>query len=481
VIKSLYKYALILTIVSSLMAVEPANLNPAIAQSSTSTPRVNVPYLGVAPEYVTSFTPAIFWFGSVDASSNYADVRAYYYDGYIKFVVHMIDRSLWYDTSPTAAEIKDWDTISLFLNLDGNIENVPSLNAYRFEIQLYNDFKTQSRGNNSGWSATSIPITSYTEWRGVWPNSDSDNEGWVAYFQIPFTSLGLSNPPAQGTIWGLGVVMHDRDDAMGTIKGDKRWPETMNPNIPSTWGQLRFGLPGYHFTLAIPESTITIRQGLNGVTVVDAAVGGHTTCGNNGDNKWAIWGNANYAGYSQFNIQNQWDIADWPCFSKYYITFPLDTLPPGKTIISGTITLYLFGGAGGGQWGPPPDSYVQVLTTGEDWSEATLTWNNAPLAKENISGTWVKPMDQPLVWPGVPYTWDVSRALAEAYANRTPLRLVLYSADGERHTGKYFSSSNSGDWNAVGRPTLTLVLGDSCSSPGTTCFFNFLPGVFKLK
>ena len=141
--------------------------------------------------------------------------------------------------------------------------------------------------------------------------------------------------------------------------------------------------------------------------MVDAAVGGHTTCGNDGDNKWINWGNTNYAGYDQFNIQNQWDISDWPCFSKFYITFPLNKLPPGKVIVSGTLTMYLFGGSGGGIWGDPPNSYIQVLTVGEDWNEATVTWNNAPLAKENISGTWVMPADPAATWPGVPYTWDV--------------------------------------------------------------------------
>jgi hypothetical protein len=446
-------------------------------QSTTSNRRVNVPYLSNV-----AFTPAVFWFGSVDTSNNYTDVRTYYYNSYIEFVVHVIDRRLWYDTSPAAADISEWDAISLYLNLDGNNGDVPGSNAYHFEIQLYNDYKAYYRGNGSQWNTASTQITASTEWRGMGgPNSNSDNEGWVTYFQIPFTSLGLSGPPAQGTIWGLGIVMHDRDDAAGTIKSHKYWPETIIPNSPSTWGQLRFGLPDYTPPIAVPESTITIRQGLNGVTVTDGAVGGHTTCGNDGDNKWSIWGTANFAGYEQFNIQNQWDIADWPCFSKFYITFPLNTIPPGKVILSGTLSMHLFGNSGGGVWGDPPDSYIQALTIGEDWNEATVTWNNAPLAKENISGKWVEPMDQPLVWPGVPYAWDISRAVAEAYANGTPLRLVLYSADGERHTGKYFSSSDTGDWNAVGRPTLNVVLGDACSSPGITCFFNFLPSLFKSR
>lgn len=214
--------------------------------------------------------------------------------------------------------------------------------------------------------------------------------------------------------------------------------------------------------------TVTIRQGLNGASVVDGAVGGHTTCGNDGLNKWTAWGQANYAGYNQFNIQNQWDVSDWPCFSKFYITFPVDAIPPGQTILSATLTMSLFGTAGGGQWGDPPDSYIEVLTVGSDWNESTLTWNNAPLATENISGTWVPPVVGD-------YNWDVSRAVAQAYGTGGPLRLALYSIDGERHSGKYFYSSDSNDWNGEVRPTLRVVYGKLCDSPGVTCHKAFLP------
>ena len=251
--KTLFYFAVILALIAPAIAEKSAVVNPTSSQSTTMVRRVNVPYLGVAPP-VDLFTPAIFWFGSVDNSNNYADVRAYYYDAYIQFVVHIIDRRLWYDTSPTAPEMPDWDSISLYLNLDLNLDDAPSPKAYRFEVQLYNDFKAQYKGNNSGWTPASIPITSYSEWRGLaGPNSNTDEEGWVAYFQIPFTSLGLSASPAQGTFWSLGLVMHDRDDAAGLIKSDKRWPESINPIIPSTWGELRFGLPSYSTPMVIPE------------------------------------------------------------------------------------------------------------------------------------------------------------------------------------------------------------------------------------
>jgi hypothetical protein len=102
------------------------------------------------------------------------------------------------------------------------------------------------------------------------------------------------------------------------------------------------------------------------------------------------WGGTNEAFYNsargRFNVQNQEDISDWPCFSKYYVTFPLTGVPARKVIISSTLTLYQIGTAGEG-WTPSPQpSYIQVLTADQDWNENTLTWNNAPLAAVKSHG-----------------------------------------------------------------------------------------------
>jgi hypothetical protein len=206
---------------------------------------------------------------------------------------------------------------------------------------------------------------------------------------------------------------------------------------------------------------VIIRHDLNDANVVDAQVGGDTTCGQPySPDFFNGWGDANYAGYEQINIQNQADVADWPCFSKYYVTLPLGAVPPGKVIISAKLKMFLFGNSGQG-WEPPPQpSLIQVLTVGEDWDENTITWNNAPLALENVGGTWVDPVEAFPGWLGIPYEWDVSGAVAEAYQTGEPLRLALYSADGAIHSGKYFISSDTGEWNADGRPTLSVVWGE---------------------
>jgi hypothetical protein len=354
--------------------------------------------------------------------------------------------------------------------LNGDTNETPSTNAYLIQSQL--NFQTFYRWNGSAWGPVPITFTTNASWRGTSPNKDTDDKGWQVKFEIPFTSLGLTGPPPQGTIWGLAVMVHDRDDEASSSIPDQFWPELMQPDVPSTWGQLHFGVPVYNPPASPVESVVTIRNGLNSVLVEDAHVGGHTTCGADVDH-WSEWGEANYAGYEQINIQNQYDISDYPCFSKYYITFPLDSLPSSGEIISATLTMTLFGTAGGGIYGPPPDSYIQALTVGEDWDESTINWNNAPLALENISGTWVYPPDEV---PKVPYHWDVSRAVADAYAHGEPLRLALYSVDGERHTGKYFWSSDFDGVNS--RPTLRVTIGDS-GAPTRPSYhiFNYLPQV----
>jgi hypothetical protein len=260
----------------------------------------------------------------------------------------------------------------------------------------------------------------------------------------------------------MAITLHDRDDAVGTPIPDKVWPETLSSNNPSTWGQLNFGLPTYGAPPANPSGVVTIRQGLDGALVPDVGAGGTTGNPCPGDSYyiWNEWGNANFAGAPDFNIQNQSDVGDWPCFSKYYATFPLDALPNEKVIISATLTLHQFGQAGAPGLAQP--SLIQVMTVTEDWSKMTLAWNNAPLASENVSRAWVNPVNcgNPPNWPCIPRTWDVSLAVAQAYAAGKPLRLVLYEADSAYDSGKYFVSSDTGDWNALGRPTLDVLWGD---------------------
>jgi len=453
---------------------------PLVANQRTAR-RVNAPYLNVANIPQSKFSEtAIFWLGRVTTTDNYVDVRVGYNDSYLFVRTAIFDRRLWYDTTPAPADMMAWDATTLYLNLSGNTGSAPVSVSYRFDVQINNpppggqtpeNYKAAYQGNGSGWTLAGILFDSYTSnrWESATEgglNNNENNRGWGSSYYIPFTSLGLSGPPLQGTVWGLALAVHDRDDQAGTPIADKVWPETMNATSPATWGQLRLGLPTYTPPAVSSRQTITIRHRLNGADVPDGGVGGYTICGN-GLDVWSQWGEqvyysffnsstGQYEEFGDFNIQNQSDYADWPCFSKYYITFPLSSLPTGQTIVSATLTLHQFGNSDPSL---AKDSLIQVMTVAEDWNETTLAWNNAPLALENVSRAWAPPVPSGTGFPGALRTWDVSRAVVEAYSAGKPLRLVLYSADGDAHSGKYFVSSDTGDWNAAGRPALIVTLG----------------------
>jgi hypothetical protein len=438
----------------------PPLVTPALAQGPPLR-RVNAPYFSGKVNLGPS---AIFWFGQVNSTDNYTDVRVGYNDEHLRININTFDRYLWYDTSP-GSDLNEWDAATLYLDLNGDGGDVLTGGNYRFVAQINwweprTNYQMAFQGDGGEWAPSSIPFTTNSAWRGSdLNNNDSghDDRGWTLDFYIPFASLGLSGPPADGTTWGLAVVLHDRDTEIGSPRiPDKSWPEATQDTQPATWGELVFNPPPYQSPPAIVTGATTIRHKLHGVVVTDAAVGGGSTCGQ-GLDYWTEWGEANYAGKSDFNIQNQGNVDDWPCFSKYYVTFPTDALPSGKVIISATLTLHQFGNAG--EPGEANPSLIQVFTLAEDWDEATLTWNNAPLAMENVAATRVDPLTSGVDWPGVPREWDITGATAAAYAAGVPLRLALYEADYYTNSGKYFVSSDTGDWNAEGRPTLSVIWG----------------------
>ena len=254
------------------------------------------------------------------------------------------------------------------------------------------------------------------------------------------------------------MVSYDRDSQAGPPLQSFSWPETGSTTQPATWGSLRFGMPTYNPPVSSNPQTLMIRQGENGASVPDVDAGGGSLCG-----QWAApeyfptWGTTNNrAGKDYIVIQNQSEIADWPCYSKYFVTFPLSQVPAGKVICSARLVMHQFGGSDPAN---AFDSYIQVMRVDEDWQENTLNWNNAPYALENFATTRVGVLTSAPPWPGMAYEWDISRAVAQSYQSGIPLRLVLYSADKPLHSGKYFVSSDAEDWNKAGRPTLYVEYG----------------------
>lgn len=431
---------------------------------------VNAPYFNVADVDSKYAELGVFWFGQVTASSNYADVRVGYNSQELYVSVAVFDRRLWYPTNPSGQDLTSWDAVELLIDTGGAQGSAPRSSSYRL-LAAFNGgdnpaaYQRAFRGDGAAWKTSTLAFSTAPGWRGEALNNNYDDKGWAMTYSIPFSSLGLSGRPANGTIWALGVRLFDRDGSGATYGPTQTWPPQAQYTRPSSWGGLRFGLPGYSKPTARNQVQYTIRHGLNGAVVPDAGVGGGSVCGE-GMDYWADWGAANYAGNPDVNVQNQSDISDWPCFSKYYVTFPLSALPKGKVVVGATLSLHQMGNSGAASNGDQPaPSLIQVFTVGESWSEASITWNNAPLAQENVSQAIVGVIAgcgaaDGIAWPCVPRTWDLSYAAAKAYAAGSPLRLALYSADNSYSSGKYFTSSDTGDWNAVGRPTLIVTLGD---------------------
>lgn len=446
---SVEKIAKILTPVSIILAL----INPMHAFAE----EVYAPYFENSVIYSQT---AVFWFGKVNSTENYTDVRIGYDKTKLYIDLEIFDKYLWYDPNATPSNLTKGDYAIVYLDRSGNSAS-PVANTYKFIGQLNwwearTNFQAAYQGNGSGWTPISVPFSTYSGWRGDAPNNAVEDRGWVLSFSIPFTSLGLSVPPANGEKWKLGIIVHDVDDSVFTPINDKSWPLSLNQTNISSWGDLFFGLEKYTPPPADNINTVTIKQGLDGDLVSDNEVGGGTVCGADSD-YWTQWGEKNYNGFTYTNIQNQSDVSDWPCFSKFYLSFPLTKIPAGKVITSAGLTLYHFGHAGAGYTPGPQPAYIQLGSVDEPWSPLTINWNNAPPLGKNISYLWVDPLSS-YPYPGVARTWDAGLAVSSAYKNNTPLQLVLYTPAGEYHSGRYFRTSDDIDINA--RPYLTVSYGN---------------------
>jgi hypothetical protein len=94
----------------------------------------------------------------VDNTSNYADGRIHLHDNELRVFVHIMDRRLWYDTSPTPAELTDWDAVTLVPEVwMATSGQAPGLNAYQFVAQLSHwqardNYQAAYRGNGAAGS-----------------------------------------------------------------------------------------------------------------------------------------------------------------------------------------------------------------------------------------------------------------------------------------------------------------------------------------
>ncbi len=455
--------------------VQPAAYNQpaAHAPQSVSPRRVNIPYYAGD---VTWAETGIFWFGVNDQTlpgRNYLDVRVAYTHDALRIEATVIDYYLWQIFNATPQDdLTQYDAIAIYLDTNHDRAATPQNDDYTFLLGAHYDpvhdtpqYRRQARGTGAGWDNTwagSWVDDSGAQWApdGAGPNNNSLNidYGWVLGYTIPWSTLGLSGPPDAGTLWGLGVLLYDRDDQppAGYV-APEGWPETFNADSPATWGEMHFGYASYQPPAAIQRGTTVIQSASQtDNTIEDSWNGGGGNCigGHMGH------GNDNNGDDTNLFVESQTAAYDFPCFSKTYMRFHLGSIPQGKVIISATLTLHLWGNAGYKDGDAKP-SWIYILTVTDPWDEMGINWNNAPLAQANVSASWVYPIPGNIApWPGIPYDWDMTEAVAEAYAQGQPASIAMYGSDSEMHSSKYFTSSEMGDWDAEGRPRLAVVWGD---------------------
>jgi hypothetical protein len=463
-------------------------LLPSVVYGSDA--RVNAPLVdGGADEWSRVERRAIFWYGSIGENDNYTDTRVSYSPDHLIFNFQIPDKWLFFHTQPTLTTVNfaDWDSISVYINTSGNNQQQVGNNSFLFQAMLNNGqeraaFERVFRGNNGAWvqqNDTQFNITTVSGVRFI-NNGGVNNQntqvdqikqakGWRVSLTIPWSALALSGPPSEGELLDLAVVTHDRDNLSGTLSVDKSWPESFNTVSPATWNTLHIGGPSsYVAPPSTGDNMMTIRNGVNGHTVTDAMVGGSTNCGGTDTSQggqeidiFNAWPLLNYSDPTNFqskllNIHNEYDISDFPCFSKVYLKTDITGIPSGKVIKSATLTLSMFGQAGQYSYNEPLPiptptppiairwpSRIQVSSTTGEWDRETINWNNAPMPIENISSTFVDAWTTERLAQNSEelVTLDISKAVSDAYKAGQELNIELYEPDSRFHSGKYFRNS----------------------------------------
>ena len=273
----------------------------------------------------------------------------------------------------------------------------------------------------------------------------ADCRGWTASILVPWSEFG--SQPLQGA----------------------EWPLSLSANGGIWTGVLHWGLPDYAEQTAPHTQTVALPLS------ADSTVGGGTDCGAPDYlNYFTAWGERNWGSSPYVNVQNQWDVADWPCYSKYYARWNLADLPAGAKVVSATVELRQFGNPGYGAAyddDGTQDTVMQVYEVNKLWDEFTISWDNAPALGENISRTLVKPIDitcggNNYCSPGILYRFDVTAIVQRALAGgRTWSSMGLYTSAGQYHSGKYFWSREGAEPPVVriaytgGGKTIPLVEG----------------------
>lgn len=125
-------------------------VHSSFAEPTALTRTVHAPYFGAGDAFKNG-EGAVFWFGRISRTSNYADVRVGYNDQELIVYVAIVDNKLWYDTAPTDGALTQWDATTLYVDTgaSGTLGNT----SHRFSAQLANAneaFRVAYTGTSGG-------------------------------------------------------------------------------------------------------------------------------------------------------------------------------------------------------------------------------------------------------------------------------------------------------------------------------------------
>jgi hypothetical protein len=324
----------------------------------------------------------------------------------------------------------------------------------RFRIQTFDQSITSGDGATiqlGSSYATTVTVNSTSDaWSDSFRCGTSTDEcrAWAADMRETWANLG--GQPITGTLTPITITVRDKDGT--TVRANHIITGTVH------WGY---------------RDTTYSGQNVAGQTVVtktlkaDATVGGGTDCGDDDIaagyfNTWAAINQGFYGGervpmggMTYVNVQFQWDPADWPCYSRYYAKFDLPTIPGGATVVSATVKFEHFGQPGYGtgyEDNASKNTWMEVIEVSPDWTENEITWDNAPLPRENTHRTNVLPLPDTCSptpsWycnPGIPVTFDITEVVKRAITDgQTEAAFGLITSAGQYHSGKFFHTREVG-------------------------------------
>ncbi len=370
---------------------------------------------------------------------------------------------------------------------------------------------------NENWAQTG------PGWRGEWFNNDQDDKGWAYTFFIPFSSLGKTPATGDQWRLAVKVHDRD-DAAGTAIIDKGWPNDSFDVLSPASWGYLTFGIPAFHSEATTGTSSILLRDKLNQTIAWDRSCGGGSTAGGDVDywTEWGLLNSGTAGSFNVQNQSDVSDYPNFSkCFMTFGLdaiprgkkivsaTLKLYQMGNSTLINNGTDSM-------------ATKAFLQIFKVNEDWNKDTICWNRAPYANGNYGGAYVDKVptvgglqfghwrlpssltatqydtmlamvtnadDKAFVssnysgyqlvngisevdktkltsilrkWSYLPpeRTFDISMLMNEAYLAGNPLRMAIYSAESEYHSGIYFVSSGTEDWNETNRPSIEVIYAD---------------------